>query len=703
MRMLLVGGWLVGVSLAGCASTTTEAPPAPAVAAAPAPAPASSAGDPYFRAAVPRGYQTIFTPLELPEPNERRLASGAPGPEYWQQQVDYQIDTTLDEDRQRVSGRALVTYTNNSPHELTYLWLHLEQNLFKVGSVGSRMVPPRSRFANREDFEGGFDIEYVRLAPPVPSSEGDRPGAQPAAAGQDLPLAVYDTVGRVDLPVRIPPRGGKFRFEIAWSFKVPKYGADRMGVFDAVQGKVYQLAQWFPAVAVYDDVHGWHTDPYLGQGEFHTNFGDFDVRITVPRSHIVVATGLLQNESEVLTAAQVQRLSEARGSAETVVIRAEAEVEDAASRPAGEGPLTWHFQAEDVRTFAWSSSASFIWDAAFLENSGPLREDGTRAGTLVQSVYPGEGLLVWPRSTEYLRFSIDHYNRTWFTYPYPSAVNVNGIVGGMEYPMIIYCGARREPDSLFGVTAHEIGHNWFPMIVSNDERRHAWLDEGFNTFVNYYCWEDWRPGSTRGRRGDARTFVDAMLLPNQQAMETPADQVMPGRLGTLQYAKTATGLVMLREFVLGPERFDAAFREYMRRWAFKHPEPADFFRTMEDVSGAELSWFWRGWFLETGTLDQAVEDVVYSESGKPQAAFINRGELVMPVEFKAVYEDGTEETRRLPVEVWYYTNRWVAEWDSGGRKVKSLTLDPGECLPDINVSNNTWTAPEPTQAATPAK
>lgn len=692
---------------AGCAAPRHAAekpgshaspPPAPVPARAAAPA-----SDPYFRKATPRHAETIFTPLDLPAPSERRLASGAPGPDYWQQRVDYAIEASLDEERRLIEGKALVTYTNNSPHELTYLWIHLEQNLFRADSIGSRMVPPGTRFANRTGFEGGFEIASVRLAPPVEASESDAPAAgTPPGAGMDLPLHVYDTVGRVDLPIAIKPAGGRLRFEIAWSFKVPKYGADRLGIDDVEHGPIFEIAQWFPAVAVYDDVHGWHTDPYLGQGEFYTDFGDFDVKLTVPRAHIVAATGALRNEADVLTTTQVERLARARASAETVTIRAEEEVTDPASRPEGEGPLTWHFQAKDVRTFAWTSSAAFIWDAAFLQDSGPLREDGSREGTLVQSVYPGEALLHWPGSTEMLRFAIEGYNKRWYVYPYPSATNVNGICGGMEYPMIIFCGGRREERGLYGVTTHEIGHNWFPMIVSNDERRHAWMDEGFNSFINYYSWQE-RYGENRGRRGDARSFVDAMKLPDQQPMATPADQVMPGRLGTLQYAKTATGLVMLREFVLGPERFDAAFREYIRRWAFRHPQPADFFRTMEDVSGAELSWFWRGWILETGTLDQAVERVEHSEAGRPRAVLLNRAELVMPVELGVTYDDGTTEVRRLPVEVWYYTNRWVAEWDSGGRKVARVVLDPDEALPDIDASNNTWEAPAATPpAALPA-
>lgn len=660
-------------SLAGCSATHRPA--------------GHAGGDPAFRVAQPRRAETIFTPLDLPAPSELRLASGAPGPAYWQQRADYAIDATLDEERRRIHATAVITYTNNSPHELDYLWLHLEQNLFRADSVGSRMVPPNTRFANRTGFEGGFEIESVRLAGPVEG--GERNPSAPVGPGADLALHVYDTVGRIDLPVPVRPRGGRLVIEIRWSFTIPTYGADRMGIDAAARGPIFQIAQWFPAVAVYDDVHGWHTDPYLGQGEFYTDFGDFDVRLTVPRSHIVVATGELANPADVLTPAQLERLDAARHSAGTVVIRAEEEVDDPASRPPGDGPLTWRFTASNVRTFAWASSRAFLWDAAFLDTSGPVRADGSRAGTLVQSVYPGEALRTWPGSTAMLRSAIDGYNRRWFVYPYPTATNVNGIVGGMEYPMIIFCGGRRDERGLFGVTTHEIGHNWFPMIVSSDERRHAWMDEGFNTFINFYSWEE-RFGTSDGRRGNARPFADSMLLPDQQPMDTPADQVRRDRLGILQYEKTSVGLVMLREVILGPERFDRAFREYIRRWAFRHPQPADFFRTIEDVSGAELSWFWRGWFLETGTLDQAVESVTHSGQGRPRAALRNLGRLVMPVEMEVRYNDGSTETRRLPVEVWYTSDRWVAEWDAGGRRVVALTLDPRGVLPDTNPSNNAW-------------
>jgi hypothetical protein len=676
------------------AKVETPAPPAPQAAAQAEPVTPDTRGDRTldFRRSSPRVSQTIFDPLSLPTPGTVRNAAGAPGPDYWQQRVDYSIEASLDAEKNRITGREVVTYTNNSPDPLPYLWIHLEQNLFRPDSLGTLTTPPSTRFANRGDFVGGFEITGLRVASPSGTSlAGSAPGA-------DIEYHVYDTLARLDLPAPIPAKGGAFAFEVEWSFTIPQYGSDRMGMRSGNDGTVYELAQWFPAAAVYDDVYGWNTLPYLGQGEFYTNFGSYDVRLTVPRSHLVACTGVLQNPEEVLTTTQQERLARARASAETVVIRAEEEVKDAASRPAGDGPLTWHFKADDVRTVAWASSAAFLWDASFLETTGPGGK-----GTLVQSMYPGEAIRAWTKSTEMLRAAIDGYSKRWFPYPYPVATNINGVAGGMEYPMIIFCGGRGSADGLFGVTTHEIGHNWFPMTVNSDERRHAWMDEGFNTFINFYSWQDWRGGDTAGRRGNARPFARSMRSPNQQPMETFADRILPSRLGGLEYEKTAVGLVLLREQVLGPERFDRAFREYVRRWAFKSPQPADFFRTIENVAGMDLAWFWRGWVLETGTLDQAVESVSLLNDGKrARVTFANLGELVMPVVFKVTYEDGSSDIRRLPVEIWHYTNRWTTQFDTGGKAVTEVVVDPEQAFPDVDARNNTWKRPEPAPLATPA-
>ena len=619
-----------------------------------------------FRGVAARSTETIFSPLNLPEPNDVRSASGKPGPAYWQQRADYVIDATLDEKGERVTAKATVTYVNNSPEPLPYVWVHLEQNAFRPDSTATLMREQEGRFGNRHPFEGGFDVNAVRVN------------------GAAARIETYDAIGRIDLPAPIAAKGGTAKFEFEWTFKVTPYGADRSGIYPTSDGPIFQIAQWFPAIAKFDDVHGWNALPYLGQGEFYTDFGTFDVRITVPRTHLVFASGVLQNESEVLTQTQVDRLTQARRSEKPAVIRGEGEVKDPASRPGGEGPLTWVFRGEDVRTFAWSSSSAFLWDAAGIDW-------GNGTGTVCQSVYSRDALPLWAeKATDSLRDSILQYSSKWHRYPYPVATNVNGIVGGMEYPMIIYCAERKDERGLYGVTTHEIGHNWFPMLVSNDERRHAWMDEGFNTFINYYAFKNRFPDS-KPSRGDARQFAPSMLEPHQQPVETPADQILAGRLGQLEYAKTATGLVILREAVLGPARFDKAFKEYVDAWAFKSPRPWDFFRCMENGAGADLTWFWRGWFYETGTFDMAVESVTQPGPGaKAVVGFRNRGELVFPAVYRVTYTDGTKEDRRLPVECWYTTNRFAAAWDSGGRKISSVEIDPEELLPDVNPANNTW-------------
>ncbi len=646
----------MGLLLTGCASShATEKP-------------STKADSDWFRSATNRSTQTIFSPIDLPTANEQRLASGVPGPAYWQQRADYSIDVTLDADDETITGRETITYTNNSPHDLDYLWLNLEQNLFKTDSQGARSVPQGTRFANRSAFEGGYNDLIVT------GSQGE------------LPISVYDTLGRIDLPEPLLS-GQKMQFDVSWTFQIPKYGADRLAIEEVEQGKVFEIAQWFPNLCVYDDTHGWNTLDYLGQGEFYTNFGDYDVRITVPGNHIVVATGTLQNPEAVLTETQLQRLTEAHSSDETVVIRSADEVGDPATRPEADELLTWQFKAHDVRTFAFSSSDAFIWDAAFLPDSGP-----DHTGTLVQSAYPKEALPLWEQSTQMLKTAIKGYNQRWFTYPYPSAINVNGKVGGMEYPMIIYCRARKDEHRLYGVTTHEIGHNWFPMVVSNDERRHAWMDEGFNTFINHYSRADWFPDEENsGGRAGARRIASRMVRPNQQPIMTYADRVHPRSLGFLAYAKTAAGLIMLREQILGEERFDAAFRAYIKQWAFKNPQPADFFRSMEDGAGVDLAWFWRGWFMETSTLDQAVTSVTQNEEkGTALVTIFNLGELVMPVVLEVRYADGTRQRKTLPVQIWAYSTKWSTSISTDGKAIASITIDPDKAFPDVDLSNNVW-------------
>ncbi|HLB83031.1 MAG TPA: M1 family metallopeptidase, partial [Gemmatimonadales bacterium] len=428
-----------------------QPPPAPSV-AAPLPPLPPQVGDTW-----------PFRRLTLPTPNEMREGAGTPGPRYWQQRADYTIRATLDTATHTIAGSETLRYANNSPDTLHYLWLQLDQNIYKANSRGAFLNPTDARFAGR-GFEGGYTIQYVRAVRRLGQASGR------------VPLATTDngTMRRVDLDRPLAP-GGRAELELAYRFEVPEHGSDRMGREQFPGGWLYEVAQWYPRVAVYDDVRGWNTEQYLGQGEFYLEYGDFDVSITVPRSFVVAATGTLTNAVEVLTAGQRARLSRAVRSDTTVAIITKAEVGQPSSRPAGPRPtLTWHFTAKNVRDVAWAAAANFIWDASGYD------------GTLIQSFYPPEANPDWARSTEYARHSIKHYSEKWLRYPYPTAINVAGPVGGMEYPMIVFCGHRAGDRALFGVTTHELGHEWFPMIVGSNERLYAWMDEGFNTFINIY-------------------------------------------------------------------------------------------------------------------------------------------------------------------------------------------------------------------------
>jgi Peptidase family M1 domain len=634
--------------------------------------------DPWFRNPEARETTTIFSPLDLPAPSDVRGGSGAPGPEYWQQQVDYAIDVSLDPETRVVAGKAHVTYHNNSPDALDYLWVHLEQNSFRDDGLAGAVAGRRPDGTRRGGSEG-YTLESFSTP-----------------EGGALNFTEMDLVGRLDLPAPLAP-GNTFAFDMAWHFKVPEQVFRRFGTEKVEQGTVWELAQWFPCVAVYDDVYGWNTLPYAGRGEFYTNFGNYDVRITVPRAHLVVATGVLQNPQEVYTAEQQERWEQARACADTVMIRTAEEVALPESRPPGVGPLTWHFKSERVRTVAFASSDAFIIDAASL--------DGTPESTLLISAYPKEGQKLWRHSTQMLRAAMRGFNTRWFPYPWPVMTNVNGREGGMEYPMIIFCGGRRDERALYSVTAHELGHEWFPMLVNTDERRHAWMDEGFNTFIDYYAQWDWfsepeHDAANRNSRGNPARFATTQSSENMLPIDTPPDRLPQRLISPLQYTKTGAGLVLLRESILGPERFDFAFRTYIRRWAFKSPQPADFYRTMEDAAGTDLSWFWRGWFQETGTLDQAVMEVEQpvpdSRNGAGEIVYLpgsvtieNRGELVMPLVFKVTFEGGEERTIELPVEIWATTNKWN-EPILGSTRIAAVVVDPDEALPDVARGNNSW-------------
>lgn len=630
------------------------------------------AADDRFRRGGGSGGDNIFRDMDLPTPNDQRLGSGKPGPGYWQQQCDYVIDAVLDDENDSISASMTVRYHNNSPHELEYIWMNLEQNLFRLDSIGSQSRSPGSVMKMLEyDFDGGYRISNLR------------------SGGFDIGMDVYDTLGKIGLNQPIMP-GEVFEFSFDFAFNVPP-ALRRMGMETVDDGKIFELAQWFPQVCKYDDVNGWNTLPYLGSGEFYTDFGSFDVSITVPRSYLVAASGMLTNPAEVLTAEQQSRLSQADASEEPVWIVSEDEIGSDSIRPGIAESFTWDFMIENARTFAWAASPAFMWDAC---KATITDQNGMSRNVRCQSLFPREAE-VWGNdhedggSSRYIKHSIEFYSDWLFPYPYPVMSNINGPEGGMEYPGIIFCGARTNPEGLFGVTDHEVGHNWFPMVVNSDERRYMWQDEGFNTFINIYSKAAWYGKKPDIKRHMEQT-IDVCSAHNAQPITTAPDRAWPKWVGRLMYRKTGYGLYLLREFVLGRERFDEAFDQYIRWWAFKHPQPSDFFRTMEDASGMELDWFWRGWFAEPSALDLAMVTVEQDGEGPAILVLDSLGEMVMPVPLRIIYRDGTSEERTLPVEIWHVTTRWNAGITTGGRVVESVTIDPHKKLPDVDRSNNRW-------------
>jgi hypothetical protein len=480
----------------------------------------------------------------------------------------------------------------------------------------------------------------------------------------------------VDLAMPIPP-GGSTTFDLAYAFNIPEHGADRMGR----DGSLYEIAQWYPRMAVYDDVRGWNTDPYLGQGEFYLEYGDIDYEVTVPAGYIVAGSGTLQNPEEVLTATQRSRLAAAVKSDSTVAIVTPEELSSGAARPRTDGTLTWRFRAQRVRDVAWAASPEYQWDASGWD------------GVLAQAYYRPSADATWKDAAKMSRYSILEYSTRWYRYAYPQISAVEGPVSGMEYPMVAMEARGDDLPDLYNVVTHEIGHMWYPMMVGSNERRYAWMDEGFNTFINTFSEEDyWKRDDSNVRRNETRFVTSLDQTPTAQPIMTPANRYRNDEnLGSLAYVKPSIALLALRNKVLGPEVFDTAFREYTRRWVFKHPQPADFFRTMEEVSGRDLSWFWRGFFFTTAALDQSVETVGPGPDGSTLVTLRSLGAAVMPVELGLAFADGTRETVKLPVEIWYGGNRYVYRVEPG-KQVVSARVNPDGRFPDVVPANDAWTA-----------
>ena len=624
-----------------------------------------------------------FARFQYPDPpSAYRSASGLPGPAYWQNRADYSIKASLDPATRTLTGSEVITYTNNSPDALPVLWLQVEQNRYlrdARGAFGGDAFPT--------EFTDGEHITAVEL-------EG--------AGGklQTLPYLVSDTRMQVTLPAALKGRGGKLKLHVNWSYTVPGEFGGRTDVTPTRNGDIFEMGQWYPRLCVYDDLRGWDTQPYLNS-EFYLEYGDFDYAVTVPWDMLVVGGGELVNPQEVYTATERARLAKARRSDATVMIRSADEVTDPTSRPVQSGTLTWKFRMKDTRDVAFGASKAFVLDAARINLPA-----GKTA--LAMSAYPAEsgGPHAWGRATEYLKSSTEYFSKQWTPYGYPVAVNEAGAAGGMEYPGITF--DEKDPKIahdgiLHLIIAHEIGHNWFPMVVGSNERRDAWIDEGFNTFIDVYEIDAFNHGEFAPKR-DAEYAPDTGIPPADQIAKVIADPEAPPPMTDadaikekyrhpITYFKSAFGLVLLREQILGPERFDPAFRRYITAWSYKHPSPSDFFRFMASDTGEDLSWFWDGWYAHNWQLDLAVTDVKPVNGDWKQGALVtvaNLDKLPMPATLEVVYADGSKQDLRIPVETWLQHRSFVVTV-AGDKAASSATLDPAHTLPDRDRSNNTFT------------
>jgi hypothetical protein len=626
-------------------------------------------------------YHDAFAPnFYTKNGTETRSASGQPGPKYWQNRADYQLTAQLNETTNEISGTEILTYTNNSPDALSFLWMHLDQNAFKKDSRGNAIIElTGSRGGTKgEILEGGFKIKSVSVL----SSVNGKPSEK------EVKFVISDTRMQVQLPQNIKANGGSVKLKVAFSYISPKYGSDRTGIQETKNGKIFTIAQWYPRMCVYDDVRGWNTNPYIG-AEFYLEYGDFDVAITAPANHIVVCSGELQNTTEVYTAEQQKRWAAAKQSDKTVLIRSAEEVTNSASRPTGKSTLTWKFKMKNARDVSWAASSAFIIDAARINLPSGKK-------SLAISAYPIEsnGNDAWSRATEYTKASIENYSKRWFEYPYPAAINVAGNEGGMEYPGIVFCEYTAKGRDLWGVTDHEFGHSWFPMIVGSNERLFAWMDEGFNTFINSLSSQDFNNGEYKSPEDNMNNSSVYLTDPSLETVFSTPDAMKEENIGLLCYYKPGAGLTMLREQILGKERFDYAFRTYVERWAFKHPTPDDFFRTMENVGGEDLNWFWRGWYINNWRLDQSIRSIKYLKNDPSKGAIItidNLEKMAMPVVIEIKTKSGKTIEVKLPVEVWMRNSSWTFKPEVN-EEIESITIDPNHNFPDYNASNNTWIA-----------
>lgn len=666
----------------------------------------------------------------LPAPNKQRTASGAPGKEYWQQRTDYDIEVELNDEDQSITGSELITFHNLSPDVITYLWIQLDQNLRAQDSDTPLVEESRmkSKMSSRKLLEITGDDSY---------SGGYNISAVTDADGKDLSYVINKTMMRVNLPKPIEP-GASYSLKVNWSYyindRMKDGGRSGYEYFPKEDNYIYAIAQWFPRMALYNDIEGWQNKQFLGQGEFTLPFGNYKVRITVPADHMLGATGTLQNPEQVLSAKEQSRLRNARRTFNKPVIITTQKEAVAREKSKSREKKTWVFEANDIRDFAFTSSRKFIWDAMAVDINGTT--------VMAMSYYPKEGNPLWEKeSTRAVANTLKTYSKYTIDYPYPKAISVHTASIGMEYPMICFNYGRPDEDGdytqkllegMVGVIVHEVGHNFFPMIINSDERQWTWMDEGLNSFlerqtlVENYPNFDLTWGSPIG-------VIPYMMGEKEKIrpIMTNSEQVL--QFGYNAYGKPSAGLVMLRETIMGPELFDFAFKKYAERWAFKHPSPADFFRTMEDASGMDLDWFWKGWFFTTDHVDISLEDARWFRSTEGledldadyepatftikdtrpqeygeflnkvddqqiaeqnanknfyQLTFVNRGGLVMPIIIEWAYSDGTTEVQRIPAEIWKLNEQWVTKVFAKNKIVVGIEIDPFRETADIDTSNN---------------
>lgn len=604
-----------------------------------------------------------------------RSANGTPGPSYWQNSTSYLIHATLSEKDTTITGDVTITYTNNSPDKLDYLWLQLDQNIFNPQSRAVATAPLTGTPFSRAGSRYGYNISNVTV-----TYKGKSYNVQPVNT---------DTRMQIRLNSALLPKGDVITIKLNYNFVIPPLG--RLGRLYTASGMVYQMAQWFPRMCVYDDNVGWNTLPYLGQGEFYCDYGNYEYFIIAPSDIIIFGSGDLQNPTQVLSAEQIKRLALAATSDKTVTIIGSEDIPKSNLRYGNKKTLTWHYKMKNSRDVAFAAGKGLIWDAVKVNVPSGRK-------VIAMSAYPQESMgdTAWSRSTEYLKHSIEIYSNHFFEYPWNTAVSIGGAAGGIEYPGMIFNNYRRTRAALWFLISHEIGHNWFPMIVGSNERKYMWMDEGLTTYINYRANEYFNNGEYLNAPVYSNKNFFASLDYNtfmtyKDPLMTISD-AMERSEHYQYYGKTAYGLNLLRNVVVGKDRFDYAFKKYTEAWAFKHPTPYDFFNSINNAVGEDLNWFWKGWFFTTWKLDQAVQDVKYIDNDPSQGALItigNKGKMILPVIIKIIKADGTTDNINLPVEIWQRSGEWTFK-HSSTVEIEKIILDPEHQLPDVDRTNNEW-------------